>query len=59
MTYEKKLRKVVDVIKNMHAVVAAVVIATKQNVNGDGRAGEDARVEELKNEEYNYYRNIF
>ena len=33
----------------------------KQNVNGDGdeRAGEDARVEELKDEGYNYYRNIF
>ena len=46
----------------MYAVVAAGVDAisvAKQNESGDGHASEDARVEELKDDGDNYYRNIF
>ena len=33
--------------------------ATRGEQNGDERAGEGGKEEELKDEEYNYYRNIF
>ena len=48
----------------MYALGGVVVAAAKQNAtrgnqNGDEHAGGDKGKEELKDEEDNYYRNIF
>ena len=43
----------------MYALGGVVVAGAKQNANGDEHAGGDKGKEELKDEEDNYYRNIF